>query len=59
MMMYLSAGWANVFGPLLEFELLDYSTDGSTITGSILSGDTSLLGSFCHKMKLIFITINK
>ena len=44
----LSARRAEILGVLLDLELLHNFPDGSAVTGSILSGDSHLLGSFGH-----------
>lgn len=44
--MYLSTEGAGVFGVLGDFHLLDHLTEGSTITGSIFTGDSDLLRAF-------------
>ncbi len=48
--MYLSAGGTDVFGSLLELELLDDPSDGRTVAGSVLPCDAGLLGPFRHKL---------
>lgn len=44
----LSAERAGVAGVLCDFELLGHLTEGSTITGSVLSDDSDLLSSLGH-----------
>ena len=43
---YLSAERAIVLGVLCDFHLLDGFTEGSTVTGSIFTDDSDLLGAF-------------
>ena len=47
---YLSAEGANVFGSLGNFKLFDNLSEGSTVTGTELSADSSLLCSLCHNV---------
>jgi hypothetical protein len=46
----LSAECAGIFAVLGDFNLLHHLTEGSTITGSILSGDSNLLGTLGLKV---------
>lgn len=43
---YTSTEGAGVFGVLSDFNLLDLLTDRGTVTGTILSDNTDLLGAF-------------
>ena len=45
----LSAEGAVVFAVLGDFHLLDSLPQAGTITGTILSGDSDLLGSLSHR----------
>jgi len=53
----LSAEWTNVFSVLADFEFLDNLSQGSTISGTILSADSNLLCSLCHYV-ILYLIIN-
>lgn len=44
----LSAECADVLGVLGDFHLLDLLSEGGTISGTVFTGDTDLLGSLRH-----------
>lgn len=44
---YLSTERASVLAVLGDFDLLHHLTQGSTITGTIFTGDSDLLGALC------------
>ena len=48
----LSAEWRHVSGVLGDFKLLDDLSQGSTISGSVLSTDSDFLSSLCHDLIL-------
>jgi len=52
-----SAEWGHVFSVLTNFELLDDLSQGSTISGTILSADSNLLCSLCHYV-ILYLIIN-
>lgn len=47
---YLAAETARILAVLGDFHLFDHFTQRSTITGSIFTGDSDLLGAFCLKL---------